>query len=322
MGACDEVAVYDIALRRRFRRIDRRSGVLIRGEAGWGEISPFWDYGPAESARWFAAGLEAATVPFPPVARDRVPVNATVPVCDPAAAVGIVAAHPGVRAVKVKVADPGVELREDCARVAAVAEALAAGGGGVVRVDANGAWEVDEAARAIRELDAAAGGLEYVEQPCAEVEEMARVRRAVNVAVAADESVRRAGDPLAVVRAGACDLIVTKVQPLGGVRAALAVAEEAGVPVVVSSAVDSSVGLAMGAHLAAVLPELPHPCGLGTLSLLTGDVSSTPLTVREGAIDVRRVAPDVADAAPVTPELVSRWLRRLDEVAAWMESAR
>ena len=167
----DALAVYAIPLRRRFRRIDVRDGVLIHGPAGWGEVSPFWDYGPAESARWFAAGYEAATRGFPPTRRETVPVNATIPVCEPQVAHDLVVAARCVGTVKVKVADPGCSLAADCARVEAVRAAL--GPAGRIRVDANAAWGVEQACAAIAALDRAAGGLEYVEQPCASVPEMA-----------------------------------------------------------------------------------------------------------------------------------------------------
>lgn len=320
LDPCRRLAVYRVGLARRFRGLTARTGVLVEGEAGWGEISPFSEYGPAESARWFAAGLEAATRPFPRSIRSRIPVNATIPVCDPDTAAALVTALPGVSAVKVKVADPGVSLAADCARLEAVRGALQARGGGTIRVDANAAWTLEQAEQAIRELDRAAGGLEYCEQPVAEVADMATLRRRVSVPLAADESVRRATDPLAVVRAGACDLIVTKVQPLGGVRAALALAQAAGVPVVVSSAVDSSVGLAMGAHLAAALPELPYACGLGTHALLTTDVTKAPLAPEGGAIDVRRVAPDRTDLPPVADTLTRAWLTRLADIVAYREA--
>lgn len=322
LSGCVAVAVYSIPLTRRFRRICVRDGLLLQGEAGWGEISPFWDYPAPVAWSWVAAGMEAAREGFPSPLRERVPVNATVPVCDPETAAGIVNAHPGVSAVKVKVADPGVRLADDCARVEAVRDALNARGGGAIRVDVNGAWDIDEAIGAIGELDRAAGGLEYVEQPVASVEELARLRRKIEVPVAADESVRLAQDPLDVVRAEACDLIVTKVQPLGGVRRALELAAQAGVPVVVSSAIDSSVGLSMGAHLAACLPCLPHACGLGTASLLTDDVTTRPLAVNAGDIEVRGVEADRTDLPNVEEDLVRAWLKRLEDIAQWREAQR
>lgn len=303
--------VFAIPMRTRFRGQTRRTGVLIDGPAGWGEFSPFPEYGPAECARWLMAAREAADDGWPAPVRDRIPVNVTVPAVDPAAAWALVRAA-GCRTAKVKVAEPGQTAGDDLGRVEAVRDAL--GPGGKIRVDANGAWDVDTAVRSIRALDRF--GLEYVEQPCATLEEMARVRARVSVPLAADESIRRADDPLTVAAAEAADLVVLKVQPLGGVRAALAVAEACGLPVVVSSAVETSVGLAAGLALAAALPELPYACGLATLSLLDGDVVAEPLRVEDGAIAVRRPEVDaaalarwqVADAAPEA----RAWRRRLD----------
>ena len=176
----------------------------------------------------------------------------------------------GCRTAKVKVADHPASLADDVARVEAVRDAL--GPGGAVRVDANGAWDVDTAVAAVRALDRAAGGLEYVEQPCRTIDELAAVRRRVDVRIAADESIRRADDPLRVAVAGAADVAVLKCTPLGGVRRALRVAEAAGLPCVVSSALETSVGLAAELALAGALPELDFACGLGTLALLDGDL--------------------------------------------------
>src|SRR6185312_8525798 len=182
----------------------------------------------------------------------------------------VVVTRSGCRTAKVKVAEHPGSLPDDLARVEAVRDAL--GPLGAVRVDANGAWDVDAAVRAVRELDRAAAGLEYVEQPCATIAELATVRRRIDVRIAADESIRRADDPLRVALADAADVAVLKCTPLGGVRRALQVAQAAGLPCVVSSALETSVGLAAGLALAAALLELPFACGLGTLSLLDGDV--------------------------------------------------
>ncbi len=285
---------FAIGLRNRFRGITVREGMLVRGPAGWGEFSPFAEYGPRECARWWAACEEAAHHGWPAPVRDRVPVNVTVPAVDPERAHAIVSAG-GCATAKVKVAERGQDPAEDLARVEAVRDAL--GPSGLVRVDANGAWDVDTAVRMVRELDRF--GLEYVEQPCATLDELAAVRRRVPVPVAADESVRRAEDPLRVRAAGAADIVVLKVQPLGGVRAALRVAEACGLPVVVSSAVETSVGLAAGVALAAALPELPHACGLATMQLLTADVTADPLLPENGFLPVRPVAVDEASLRAV-----------------------
>jgi o-succinylbenzoate synthase len=288
---------FAIPMRTKFRGITVREGALIQGPAGWGEFSPFAEYGPAESARWLASAIESATVPWPAPLRDSVPVNVTVPAVGPERAYQITAAS-GCRTAKVKVAEQGQAEGEDIERVAAVRDALdAAGPGGRLRVDANGGWTVPQAARLLRQLDRYA--LEYAEQPCATLDELAELRRLVDIPVAADESIRRAEDPLRVRAAGAADIVMIKVQPLGGVRAALRVAEACGLPAVVSSAVDSSVGLAAGVALAAALPALPYACGLATMSLLTGDVTAEPLAETGGELPVRR--------PPADPAALARW---------------
>lgn len=300
--------VFSIPLRTRFRGITVREGVLLRGDAGWGEWSPFLEYDDAVSRPWLACACEAADVGWPAPVRDRVPVNVTVPATDPERAHAIVTAG-GCRTAKVKVAERGQTLADDLARVEAVRDAL--GPDGLVRVDANGAWDVDEAVRAIAAIDRAAGGLEYVEQPVMAVEDLAVVRRRVDVPVAADESIRRAEDPYRVRDLEAADVAVLKVQPLGGVRACLRIAEDIGLPVVVSSAVESSVGIAAGVALAAALPELHHACGLATVQLLTDDVATSPLLPVDGVLPVGAV--EVDDAA----------LRRLeapaDRIAHWRD---
>jgi O-succinylbenzoate synthase len=242
-----------------------------------------------------------------------VPVNVTVPAVDPERAHGIVTAG-GCRTAKVKVAEPGQTLADDVARLEAVRDAL--GAHGRVRVDANGAWDVDEAVTAIGALDRAAGGLEYVEQPCAAVEDLAAVRRRVDVPIAADESIRRAEDPYRVRDLAAADVAVLKVQPLGGVRACLRIAEDIGLPVVVSSALETSVGIAAGVALAAALPELPYACGLATVQLLGGDVATEPLLPVDGVLPVRRPSVDEAALARLAaaPDRVAHWEARLAEV--------
>jgi o-succinylbenzoate synthase len=309
------VRAFAIPMRTRFRGITVREGALIEGAAGWGEFSPFPEYGPRECARWLACALEAADDGWPEPVRDRVGVNVTVPAVPPARARDIVA-RSGCRTAKVKVAESGQSDADDVARVKAVREAI--GADGRIRVDANGAWDVPHAARMLAALSRF--GLEYAEQPCASLAELAELRQRVGVPLAADESIRRAEDPLAVRAAGAADIVVLKVQPLGGVRAALRVAAACGLPVVVSSAVESSVGLAAGVALAAALPELRYDCGLATMSLLAGDVTASPLAARDGALPVRAAVADPgqlsaweADPAP--------WRARMIAAAAFLGTA-
>nr|SBO95541.1 O-succinylbenzoate synthase [Nonomuraea gerenzanensis] len=301
--------VFSIPMRTPFRGQTVREGVLLHGPAGWGEFSPFPEYGPRECARWLACAREAAFEGWPEPVRDSVPVNVTVPAVDPEEAHELVR-RSGCGTAKVKVAERGQGFAEDLARVEAVRDAL--GPAGRLRVDANGAWEAGEAVRRLKRLDRY--DLEYAEQPCATLEELAAVRRACDVPIAADESIRRAEDPLRVRAAEAADVAVVKVQPLGGVRAALRVVEACGLPAVVSSAVETSVGLAAGLALAAALPALPYACGLGTMPLLSGDVVADSLVPVDGRLAVRRPPVDFQCLSEFEIES-PQWLRRMQEAS-------
>ena len=313
--------VFSIPMTTRFRGITVREGALIQGEAGWGEWSPFTEYPPSVAEPWLRCAEEAAAGDWPSPVRDSVPVNATVPVVTPEVAHALVR-RSGCATAKVKVADPGCPLADDLARVEAVRDAL--GPAGKVRIDANGAWDVDTAVAAISALDRAARGLEYVEQPCASVEELAAVRRRVDVPVAADESIRRADDPYRVRDLEAADVAVLKVQPLGGVRACLRIAEDIGLPVVVSSALETSLGLAAGVALAAALPTLDHACGLATRALLTADVASPELVPVDGElrVGVPTLVSSLVDAVEAPAERVAWWEERLAAVRAVREAGR
>lgn len=310
----DRLLVWRTPMRSRFRDINTRDGLLVHGLAGWGEISPFWDYGAAEIRRWVAAGIEVATQEPPQPRRQTVPVNITVPILPADTAYQLVKTYISddePTTAKVKVSGAGTDLNADADRVAAVRDAL--GRGGQIRVDANAGWTPAQAVRAIRVLQQAAGDLEYVEQPCESVNEMAELRRSVDVPIAADESIRRSSDPLAVRREHAADLVILKVQPLGGVWAALRLAEELGLPAVVSSALDSSIGIAAGVRLAAALPELDHACGLGTVRLLAADPARESLLPRANTLSADGccipIEPVNADTVP--PSVVAAWITRL-----------
>jgi O-succinylbenzoate synthase len=309
--------VYDIAMRVRFRGQDRRRGLLLSGPAGWGEFSPFPEYDAVVASRWLAAAKEAANDGWPSPLRTRIPVNTTVPAVGPEQAHAMVKAS-GCSTAKVKVAEAGQSLTDDVARVEAVRDAL--GRAGRIRVDANAAWSLDEAVVALTELSQF--GLEYAEQPVASLADMAALRRRVDVRLAADESVRNADDPLHIAGLEAADIVVLKVQPLGGVRACLEIAEACGLPVVVSSAIETSVGIAAGIALAAALPELPYACGLGTLQLLDGDVCSRPLLPVDGAMGVSlsAPAPDVIDGVKADDDTAGWWHRRLADAQAVLDA--
>lgn len=307
--------VYSIALRNKFRGITVREGILFEGPAGWAEWSPFLDYDDATCVAWLRAAREAAYDGWPAPVRDAVPVNCTVPAIGPEKAAAIVRAS-GCGTAKVKVAEPGQTLADDLARVEAVRDAI--GPSGRVRIDANGAWSVDEAISALKELGRF--DLEYVEQPCASVEELAMVRRRTDVLVAADESIRNAEDPLRVRDLEAADIAVLKVQPIGGVRACLDIAEQIGLPVVVSSALETSVGIAAGVALAAALPELPYACGLATVSMFTADVVAEPLLPVDGMLPVTRPVALDNPATHADQATTEKWQRRYDRVEALLRS--
>lgn len=320
----DRLHVVALPMRVPFRGVTVREVALIDGPSGWGEFGAFVEYPPEEARRWLAAGIESAYRELPPARRERVAINATVPAVPAARVAEVLDRFPGVGTAKVKVAEPGQTLAEDVARVNAVRALIP-----VVRVDANGGWSVEEAVLAARALTVD-GPLEYIEQPCRTVPELAEVRRRAGVPIAADESIRRAGDPLAVARAGAADIAVLKVAPLGGVRALLDIAARIDLPVVVSSALDSAIGIAAGLAAAAALPRLDHACGLGTGGLFSADVAD--LVPRAGFFDMAlsfpggRSVPDLrADPARLTalaaaPARRDWWIARVRACHALLAS--
>ena len=310
----DGMRVVSLPMRVRFRGIETREVALVEGPAGWGEFGPFLEYGPQEAARWLAAALESAYAEWPAPVREVVPVNATVPAVPAAEVSTVLRRFPGCATAKVKVAEPGQSIEDDLDRVAAVRAEL--GRNAAVRVDANGGWAPEEAVEALARLSAY--DLEYAEQPAATVAglrevRLALARRGIAVPVAADESIRKASDPGLVAREEAADLVVVKVAPLGGVRRALDVVAECGLPAVVSSALDTSVGIGAGLALAAALPDLDHACGLGTVGLLGADVTPHPLLPVGGVLRPRRVEPDpdLLDRHAASPERVRWWRERI-----------
>jgi O-succinylbenzoate synthase len=282
--------VVALPLRQRFRGIDCREVMLFEGPAGWTEFSPFLEYGDHEASAWLAAAIDFGWLQAPALFRSQIRVNATLPAVAPDAVREILDRFPGCRTVKVKVAEPGQQLADDVARVVAVRDYL--GPEGRIRLDANGGWNVDEAEHAIHAL--APSDLEYVEQPCATVDELA----------------------------GAADLLVIKAQPLGGIRAALRIVDAAGLPVVVSSALETSVGISMGAHLAAAIPELAYDCGLATVSLLASDITADSLVAERGLVNVHRVTPDadLLDRYAADADRVEWWNARLERCLALLPS--
>lgn len=304
--------VYDIGMRIRFRGVTRRQGLLFEGKRRWAEWSPFLDYFGEELKPWLRAAQEAADHEYPKPVRNRVGVNAIIPAI-PAPAARRRAAASGCRTVKVKIAEPGEDFAQDQARVEAVRDGL--GPKGRIRVDCNGAWDVDQAVTRLRVLSRY--DIEYAEQPVATTEELAELRRrllrsGVPVPIAADESIRRSDDPQKVIRLAAADVAVLKVQPLGGVRACLEWAQKLAIPVVVSSALETSLGIAAGLALAAALPELPYDCGLNTVNLLESDVVKDSLLPVDGFLEVRDPQPEPDLIQIADPDTTAFWLNRLN----------
>jgi len=318
---------FSLPLNQPFRRITEREGVLLRGPSGWGEFAPFDDYSPARSARWLAAAIESAFGTWPEPLRDKVPVNAIIPgrsASDSAALARRAVLEHGCSTFKIKVAGLGEVLADDEARVVAVRDAadnalrsLGDPRPARLRLDANGGWSAQDAARALRRLSAY--DIEYVEQPCPTVEETAELRGHTDVSIAMDESVRFGEARVFDV----ADIIVVKAAPLGGVAAALDLARRWGGPVVVSGAMDSAVGLSAGIALAAALSGEPSAAGLGTGALLERDVISPPRVPEGGYLPVGRVSPDL-DALMAARDRLgddrARWWRQR-VVDAWEAGA-
>lgn len=285
--------VVALPLRVRFRGVLEREIMLFEGPNGWCEWSPFTEYADDEAVVWLRAALEFGWGSTPTPLVTRVPVNATVPAVSPERALETLARFGDFSTVKIKVAELGQARDEDGARVVAVHERYP---NAAIRLDANGALTVGEAVALAEGLLEAGVRLDYFEQPVASLAELAEARTRlarIGVRVAADESVRKAADPLAVAAANAADVLVLKAAPLGGVSAAAEIARAAGLPWVVSSALDSSVGISMGAHLAAQSAH-PLPAGLATLNLFAGDVCDQPLAPKDGWLEVKRVTPSAA----------------------------
>jgi len=319
----DRVVVWDISLTTPFRGITRRDGVLLHGPGGWGEVAPFWDYGSEASAPWLASGLsQALGNSVLPRYRETVSVNVTVPEVGAEDAAELVRVS-GARTAKVKVSGSSDKRSSDLGRLEAVRSAL--GRSGKVRIDVNGAWDLDTARENLPLMDRAAGGLEYVEQPCAAVHDLADLRRTVDVPIAADESIRLSANPMEIVHRRAADVAILKVAPLGGVHRALDMAERLGLPAVVSSALDTSVGIMTGATLAFSLPSLSHACGLGTVRLLSQDVADPSVLPSNGSLRLDAATPvseRLLSEVKAGPYLTRHWQTRLLHLAGALHARR
>ena len=312
--------VVSLPLRTRFRGLLEREALVFEGPNGWAEWAPFVEYEDAEAAVWLRAAIDFGYGQLPEMHRSVIPVNATLPAVAPDQVEAVLTRFGQFRTVKIKVAESGKDLNADLQRISAVRAAYPDVN---IRLDANGGYSVAEAFSLAAAMVENGVPLDYLEQPVGTLAQMVELREklataGLNVKIAADELVRKAADPLEVARAEAADILVLKAAPLGGISRALEVAAEAGLPVVVSSALDSSVGLSMGAYLAAALPDLEFDCGLGTAALLAGDLTNDPLKPVDGAIDVRRVEVSGAklDIHAAEDHRADWWFDRLERVLA------
>lgn len=306
--------VLSLPLRTRFRGLNDREVLLFEGPNGWAEWAPFTEYPDEEAALWLASAIDFAHGTLPKLHRDRIAINATLPAVAPDQIQKILGRFGQFQTVKIKVAESGQSLQDDLNRIIAVKEFYPEA---KLRLDANGGYSVEAALELANLLAENSIDLEYFEQPVASIAEMAEIKVQLNrvgIKVAADESVRKVSDPLAVAQANAADILVLKAAPLGGISRALEIAREAQLPVVISSALDSSVGLSMGAHLAAALDELQFDCGLATAALLAGDVTREPISPVDGFIEVRRVEVDTSKLETFRAEEHREdwWLERLE----------
>ena len=298
----DSLKVVALSTTTDFRAITSREVALFQGPQGWAEFSPFLEYSHEESIPWLVSAIEAAFAQTPPLIRSDIPVNATLPALDdPTEIEQILSAFEGVSVVKVKV---GTEISADLARVACVRELRPHA---KIRIDVNGLWSVDEAHEFLDQV----GEIEYVEQPCSTIEELRELKKRCTVKIAGDEVIRKAKDPLDLDLADAIDILMLKVAPLGGITRAMEIARHHQLPVVVSSALESAVGISHGLKLAAALPELNFACGLGTGVLLAEDVAKIPII--NGAMRVRDVSPDTDafEKYAVSSERLNWWRNRV-----------
>ncbi len=303
----DTLRVIALPMKTKFRGISVREVALIKGSHGWGEFSPFLEYDDVESAPWLASAIEAATTPKPKLYRTSVAVNGTIPALnDPMDLQRIVESFPGVTIFKVKV---GNNLAEDLARVNVIRQLQPAA---KIRIDVNGLWNVDQA----EEFLTSVGEIEYVEQPCTTVAELRELKSRTSVKIVGDEILRKAIDPFAIDLAGAIDYLMLKVQPLGGIKRAHALAEHHNLPVVVSSALESAVGINYGLTLAASFEELNFDCGLGTGSLLAADVAQLPIV--DGMIEISEFEPQL-QGLDVASDRFEWWKNRIMRIAELLQ---
>ena len=305
----ESLRVVALPTKTNFRGINLREVALFKGEFGWGEFSPFLEYGYEESAPWLASAIEAATKPRPQLFRNSVKVNGIIPATNDKDAINsLIASYEGVKTYKVKVGD---NLSEDIVRLARI---RSLGRDIKIRIDVNGLWSVKDALTNLYAFYEEVGPFEYVEQPCATIEELRELKASIHIPlkIAVDEVLRKAKDPFAIDLSGAADILMLKVQPLGGIARAHEIAQHHNLPVVVSSALESAVGINYGLALAASFEEMEFDCGLATGSLLSADVGHLPIV--DGEIAISEIEPNF-EGLEVSAERYEWWKNRIMKTA-------
>ncbi len=295
----DSLRVVNLPTKTNFRGINYREVALFQGPQGWAEFSPFLEYSDEESARWLACAIEAATQAPPALYRSAIAVNATLPALNGESEIAqILAAFPGCTTIKIKV---GTNEEEDLARIATVRKLNPEA---KIRIDVNGLWSVDQASKFLERC----GEIEYVEQPCATVGELRELKSRIDVKIVGDEILRKSANPFEVDLQGAIDILMLKVQPLGGIKKAHALAAHHKLPVVVSSALESAIGINYGLTLAASFQELSFDCGLATGSLLASNVAE--LAIVDGKMQITRLEPNF-DGLETSADRFEWWKNRI-----------
>lgn len=303
--------VVALPLTTKFREIEVRETAIFRGPFGWGEFAPFLEYDDVESRPWLECAIEQAFSERPKLYRNWIPINGTIPATNSLSEIETLVDHySGAKVFKVKV---GNALPEDLVRVARVRSCAPQA---KIRLDVNGAWSTDEALRNIRAFygEVVGEALEYVEQPVATLDELRLLKEKlqIDVKIAGDEILRKARDPFAIDLKSTIDVLMLKVAPLGGIKRSLELARHHGVPVVVSSALESAVGISHGLRLAASLENLEYASGLATGVLFTHDLGTH--TIVNGEVEVKEISPEGIERYEVSAERLEWWKDRIKRV--------
>jgi O-succinylbenzoate synthase len=310
---CPDLSILSIPLRNKFRGIDHREIAIFRGPFGWTEFGPFLEYDDEEASVWMKAALEAAQKPWPRLYRQKIPINATLPIVEPEEVPQILARFAGCETVKIKVDDfeYGAKVLEATLNIKPDMK---------IRLDVNAGWNEQTAISNLLEYHLRFGNVfEYVEQPCATLSELATVKKEVPIRIAVDESIRKNLGTHFNNFTQYADFAIIKWQPVGGFEAAHKLAKEIGLPVVISSALETGIGISHGLALAGSFEEPTLACGLGTVALLAGDICDPPTVVEDGYLEIKRRVPNDHERYLASADRVDYWQKRILRVLKMVE---